>query len=173
MHKEKEETVAPPPPETRDSTLMDYFDLDIVGGATVAIQELQTPRELTQWEEKYYEPPTEIQALSKADKIKMLTEARRKAFSSLENPRVLPDYFVTSALMRMAIHLRDFTLHRVAAEKLNGDDFFYPLGVPRRGTFRSVGGMILMDGVGLRPLGDSRLVAQALQTGVDRELKAA
>jgi hypothetical protein len=163
MHFEKEQSVQPPSIETIDKTLLDYFDIDIVGATTYAIHELSSAKRQSTWEEQHYTPPPEIESLSKRDKMKILITKRRQALEALASPRVIPEYLVTSALKRLGTSLRDYELNREADSRLEKDGFYFPLGVPKAGHFRCIAGMILGDEVGLRPLEESRIIIQRLQ----------
>jgi hypothetical protein len=165
LHLEKERCVEPPPISVVNDALRDYFDIDIVGATTLSLHEIinAQPEIVSNWMAEKYEQPPEIQALSRRDRINIFTSERKRALNSLSSTKVLPAHVVGSALKRLAAHLRDHTLERVADEHLADEEEYYPLAVPKPGYLKMVGGMVLKHAVGIRPLDEARLIAQALQ----------
>src|SRR5579862_2091528 len=166
LHREKEPTVKPPPEETVEELLKDYFDMDIVGATTLGIQELKKPKPFDPWASRLFAPP-EVEALSKAGKIDILGAERDRALEDLNSPRVVSHMLVTSAFKRLASFLGDFTLEKIANERLQEQTHF-PLRVPQYGALRTIGHHVILNGVKVRSLEESRLLIQGLQTEVDR-----
>jgi hypothetical protein len=165
LHKDKESGVDPPPIDSVEEALNDLFDIDVVGASTFGIRETENPRRHNSWADDNYEPPPEIQALSTNDRIRIFEARREEALRALESPRVLPARLVTSALKRIATYLRDPLLESVANERLRQDETYYPLRIPKDGTFRSIGGKVLMDEVGIKPLESAKLWADFTNRG--------
>jgi hypothetical protein len=172
LHNETEGDVAYPPEETVDNTLRDYFDLDMIGGSVLGIEEIRNPR-----------PPDEWRARQPVDSMlaKLTDEERMGAFeaklqellTSTETPRVLPDKIVASALMRLATHLQDPILLKAAEERLPADGYYFPLRVPKLGTLRTIATAVLKSEVGIKDLEISRIQHQTLQVEDEKLERAA
>lgn len=157
LHLEMEPYVEPPPISTVDDALKDFFDIDRAGAATLGMYEIKNPSSFSPWAEKFA-PAAELQALSKRERFNIFKDIRDEALSALFSPRVVPHLLVGSALKRIAVYLRDYTLDRAANENLPDTKSYYPLRIPSKGHLQAVGTYMLKDAVGIMPLEESRRV---------------
>lgn len=161
LHNEKEEQVERPPVETADRAVRDYFELDLVAAASLALREQEMGRQPEY--SRYKIPPwPEITKLTMKDRRRIFRKQWEESLESLDSPLIIPHILVASALKRLARHTDSARLMRHADEMLGGESY-YPVKVPKVVHLRNIGYAILKDAIGIQTLAESRVYLQGLQ----------
>lgn len=167
LHRDKEPFVERPPIESADMAIRDYFDLDIVAATLFGLREIKRGKNFL-YPSYVSQPPRRLAALPDNRLIMIMKDRKEEAMLALDNPRILPQYVVASALKRLAQRVKSRELINIANERLSSADAYSPIVVPKIGHLRNVAYALLKDSVGITEIEESR---QGLQ-GLRRPLQA-
>jgi hypothetical protein len=138
LHRDHEEHVAPPSPETNQKCLEDYAHIDAIGaaiiGKVVALKPEVRPVILPGSGQ-----PARMDVLSPLERAEFFDNQLAISLEALRQPKVTPERVVTSALKRMSIYLNNPELQSEADRRLREDSIYYPLRMPKMGKLYHVG----------------------------------
>lgn len=130
LHRDHEDHVIPPPPETNRQCLEDFEHVDNIGAAILGKVMALKPDAHPDLLDKFGYP-ARYKFLSPTDRADFFDEQYAISLEAIKSPQITPERVISSALKRMSIFLEDSELEAEADRRINGDKTHYPLRMPK------------------------------------------
>lgn len=166
VHREFEEHVLPPSPETMKKSMVDFRHLDILGAAAIGRRVALVPEAL-EYLVPGASPYRQTGDYSPVETADFFDSELERALQVLRTPLVTPQRVITGVIKRTGRILNSELLKNEAEVRINEDPVYYPVRLRKLGHFYKMSKELLENTCLVEAVENDEIHPTTLQTGVD------